>query len=119
MDHREMRSALERALVSPKTLTKHSVWEMLSNRQGIEKLIDLVPELGFSQIRSYATELTDEFSSIERRCLAEYTDIDFGATSAKSVVEASDNALIFRSIIRGEDYAPIIWKMIEPERQYD
>lgn len=98
-------------------VTKHSVWRMLSSRQTIAPLIDLLPASAYEKVAEYARELSDEFSTLERSLLQELTALPFddGDEAVNKILATKENEPLLRSMLMGEDYAPTIWSMLEPE----
>lgn len=118
MDFYEMRHALEKAVMANKEVTRYSVWDMLSRRQHVSKLADMVPASSYAQITELAQDLAKEFSSIEQTYLTELTALPFddGDEAVEHSLQQSEHQDLLRLMLTGEDYAPIIWKMLEPEK---
>jgi hypothetical protein len=100
------------------SVTKHKVWLLLSRRHQIARMKEMVPHDAYVEMNMYATELLQEFSLIERQCLDELSAIDFDKSEETilGIVSDSENCEILRMMLYGQDYAPNIWKIIEPEK---
>jgi hypothetical protein len=116
MDHYEMRKALERAILHPMNVSKHSVWVMMSNRQRVDKLAEFISSANFSEISNHARSLATEFSNVERSFLSELNNLDYDDASLANKLSNHPNAIVLQMMLNGEDYAQLIWKMIEPEQ---
>ena len=119
MDFEEMKNVMERVLVKKKVhVTKHKVWSMLSQRQGISQLADMVEPKDYARISNHARKLFDEFSLIERDCLAELANISFDTSEEEIIasIEALKYSSLLHAMMRGDDYAYEIWKIIEPKK---
>ena len=111
-----MRAALERAIMHNNKINKHEVWRMLSSRQRVEKLEETLPSVAYAQVCDLAKDLACEFTTVERSVLQELSELPFdGAEQLEQTISTSPNEILLRLIIEGEDYAPIIWKIIEPK----
>lgn len=116
MDHYEMRKAFERALHYKMKISKHSVWLMVSNRQRVDKLVDVVSATNYSEIVAHAMTLANEFSAIEDKYLLQLSELEYDDPLFEATLATDSNMLLLQMMLNGEDYAPLIWKMIEPER---
>lgn len=98
-------------------ITKHGVWKMMSNRQTITRLVELLPSEAYTEISTYARELSDQFSKVERDCLAELASISFDDPEEQILAQIDElqYPALVKAMMRGDDYAQEIWKIIEPE----
>jgi len=119
MDFEEMKNVMERVLVKKKiNITKHNVWSMLSQRQGIAQLTNMVEPKEYARISDHAKKLFDEFSMIERECLTELANISFDTSEEEIIanIESLKYSSLLYAMMRGDDYAYDIWKIIEPKK---
>lgn len=113
-----MRAALERAIMHNKTVTQYEVWEMLSRRQRVDKLKETVSSDAYTQISEFAANLASQFTAVEQEVLEELRNLPFDETEElEKTIASSRNEILLRLIIDGEDYAPLIWKIIEPRTE--
>ena len=97
------------------------VWEMLSTRKGVGRLIEDLPEDSRIAVTAIATRMNEAFSLIERLAFDGLDSIPLDKTPEEQreyIYELPCFPVIF-AMRDGEDYAQIIWEMIEPGKVSD
>lgn len=99
-------------------ISEHTVWELLSERRGIKRFLEDKDEATVVWVEAVAAGLQEAFSSIER--------VAFGALDSiprhKAVEEQRSYTYelpcseIVLAMYDGDDYARLIWDMIEPPK---
>lgn len=94
-----------------------TIWELLSNHQSIDKLLDVVPDEFYQWVKKIVADLNQRFSDIEREALAVFDQVPRDVTrkeQAEFITTTAHPGIVF-SMLDGKNYAPAIWKMIRPE----
>lgn len=102
--------------LSDDQITDHLIWEMLSGHRGIERLAeDRSPEMQ-ANIRTVASRLNMAFSLIERISLDGLDSVPRGKCmdDQRSYIHELPCSEVVLAMYDGDEYAQIIWQMIEP-----
>jgi hypothetical protein len=109
--------------VSPRfdTVTERTVWELLSSRQSIDRLVKQADEDDWDDVHrvlAIVADYTRKFMAIERQVLDDLDAIDRNLVIEDQFVEActSSHPHVLHSLLGGEDYAAEIWALLEPAR---
>lgn len=94
-----------------------TIWELLSNHQSIDKLLDVVPDEFYQWVKRIVADLNGRFSDIEREALAVFDLVprDVSRKDQAAFIMKHQNPGIVFSMLDGKNYAPAIWKIIRPE----
>lgn len=99
-------------------MTTKVIWEMLSARQSLDRLIEVVPDEFFAWVKEQEATLNQRFSEIERDALAFLAEVPRDASRKEQadliLAKATYPNLVFMMLDQ-KDYAAAIWKMIRPE----
>lgn len=97
------------------------VWEMLSTRKGISRLVEDLSEDDRIAATAIATRMNEAFSLIERLAFDGLDSIPLEKTleEQREYVYELPCSTVILAMCDGEDYASIIWDMIEPEKISD
>lgn len=94
-----------------------TVWELLSNHQSLDRLLDVVPDEFYRWVKQIVSGLNLAFSEIERVALADFGRVPRDVSrkeQAEFIKSCSYPSLLF-AMLDGKNYAPGIWKMVRPE----
>jgi RNA ligase len=94
-----------------------TIWELLSNHQSVEKLLDVVPDEFYRWVQRIVSELNNAFTEIEKVALAEfdYVPRDVSRKEQAEHIKGCTYPSILFSMLDGKNYAQAIWRMIRPE----
>lgn len=99
-------------------MTTKVIWEMLSTRQSLDRLIEIVPDEFFTWVKEQEAELNRQFSAIEQEALAFLDEVPRDISrkeQAELIVAKSPHPSLTFAMLDQKDYAKGIWKMIRPE----
>lgn len=106
---------LHRILTACSTKT---IWELLSSGQGLEEVLDRVPDEFYGWVRLQEAQLRTAFGEIQSECVLAMRDERIPHLQRRDVAEifkAQEYPHILFRMLDGKDYAPLIWKEIRPE----
>ena len=99
-------------------VSSKSVWELLSNNESLDEILNKVPDEFYKWVKDTQFNLNKEFAEIKTRCVNDFDRIAHAGRSRK------DMALLFRQdckypqvlfmMLDGKDYDKVIWKIIKP-----
>ena len=108
-------------------VSNKTIWESLKNGEGLDEVIDRVPDEFYNWVRRTEKGLKDSYTSIEVETLREYLRIgtivglsnalDPFARKKEFALMAKEykySGLLF-SMYNDKDYTEAIWRMIKPE----
>jgi RNA ligase len=110
-------------------VTEKTIWELLSNGESVETLLDVVPDEFYDWVHKTADSLNSQFNRMYRVCFANFlqvlgTDIirmakngDEGRERRKMFAQAiadSDFKDVMFGFYDDRDVSPMIWKRIRP-----
>lgn len=101
------------------TVTERTVWELLSSRQSIDRLIEQADEDDWDHVRRVLGIVADfvrKFTAIERQVLDDLDAIDRNLVIEDQFVEACTSSYphVLHALLGGDDYAAEIWALLEP-----
>lgn len=97
-----------------------SIWESLANGQGVEELLDRVPDEFNAWVRGTVSDLQSHYDDVLARAQSLVEDLRsrLGDAPQKEyaleIVKHADLAPTAFALMKGKDPAPIIWKMLKP-----
>lgn len=102
--------------LSDKPLSDHTVWEMLSTHRNMDKMIENLSVDAQVATRLTITRLNTAFSLIERLALVGLDSIprEKEMGEQREYVREMPCSDVVLAMYDGDDYARLIWNMIEP-----
>lgn len=102
-------------------ISEHTIWELVSTHQNIERLIEDKSDDVKEWARSIVAQLNESFSTIEKVALDGLDLLPLTKTEQEQREFAYELPLssIILTMRDGGNYAPMIWEMIEPESGHD
>jgi RNA ligase len=94
-------------------VSSKTIWEYLSNNESLEKILEKVPDEFYHWVRSTIHKLTTDFQEIEDYCKQHFKILETKKDTALYFKTLKYESVLF-AMLNGKNYAPIIWKMIEP-----
>lgn len=95
-------------------LSARGVWEAMQTAEGLQPIIDRVPDEFYQWVRYTERNLRDHFTRIELHCKSDFRDLGDRKTTALYFQTCAFPAVLFK-MLDGKDYASLIWKAIYPE----
>lgn len=103
--------------------SSYTIWDLLRTGQGLEEVLDRVPDEFYNWVRKMERDLNRHYSCIATYCRVYLSDIPSLTESKERGIIAEVAELIkssrYPSVIfamwRGKDYKDIIWKLCKPE----
>ena len=108
-------------------VSNKTIWASLRNDEGLDEVIDRVPDEFYNWVRRTEKDLKDSFTAIEVEALRDYVKITHSLPKQSSydpidnkkefalrAINHKYSGLLF-SMYNGKDYSDKIWKMIKPE----
>lgn len=110
-------------------VTERTIWELLSNGESVETLLDVVPDEFYDWVHKTAASLNSQFNRMYRVCFANFlavlgTDIirlakdgEEGRERRKMFAQAiteSDFKDVMFGFYDDRDVSPMIWKRLKP-----
>lgn len=100
------------------------IWENLKEGEGIEELIDKVPDEFYKWVKETATRLNNEYEVIEQvicsHILDEVKDLPTRKEQALAIFAEEDDkkysGIVFKMLDK-KDYTEAIWKLIKPAHE--
>lgn len=94
-------------------LSARGIWEAIQTEDGLQPIIDRVPDEFYSWVRSIEQELQNSFQSIQRQCQTDFKDFGDRKTTALYFKQCRYPAILSR-MLDGKEYESLIWKAIYP-----
>lgn len=99
------------------TCSSKSVWELLSNGESLDPVIERVPDEFYACVKRWETDLRAKYRAIESECLRLLPLLtvpgDRKAT-AINFTQQEHPAVLFK-MLDGKDHSATIWKLLRPE----
>lgn len=95
-------------------LSERGIWEAMQTPDGLQPILDRVPDEFYAWVRAVETKLKSQYSYIEAICRADFKDLGDRKTAALYFQTCSYPAVLFKMLDR-RDYSDLIWKAIYPE----
>lgn len=95
-------------------LSARGIWEAMQAPEGLQPIIDRVPDEFYAWVRTVEEQLKAEYAAIEDRCKEDFKDLGDRKTTALYFKTCPHPAILF-NMLDGKNYAPLIWKAIHPE----
>lgn len=98
-------------------VSNKSIWELLSKGEGLNELIEKVPDEFFDWVIKTKNELVESFDKIESQCKKEFK-LEKEFESRKEFAEYTKKQkypVILFKINDGKSYSEYLWKLIRPE----
>lgn len=101
-------------------VSSKSIWELLSNDQSLDDIIDRVPDEFYTWVRNTADDLCGKFEAMESLARAAFEELHVEGEPRKTTAlkfqrHAPALCPILFKILDGKDYDELIWKAIKPE----
>lgn len=90
------------------------IWESLSRDESLDDLLERVPDEFYNWVKQTVQRLKSDFHAIETIARSEYRELETRKDTALYFQTCRYPGILF-SMLKGEAYAPRIWKMIKPE----
>lgn len=95
-------------------LSARSIWEAMQTEEGLQPVLNRVPDEFYSWVKATENSLWQRFLAIERQCKSDFKDLGDRKTTALYFKQCTFPAVLFR-MLDGQEYAPLIWKAIYPD----
>jgi hypothetical protein len=95
-------------------LSARGIWESMQTPEGLQPIIDRVPDEFYAWVRTVEAQLRTEYAAIEDRCKDDFKDLGDRKTTALYFQTCPHPAILFK-MLDGKDYSSLIWKVIYPE----
>lgn len=95
-------------------LSARGIWEAMQTPEGLQPIIDRVPDEFYEWVRTVEAQLKAEYAAIEDQCKDDFKDLGDRKTTALYFKTCPHPAILF-NMLDGKNYAPLIWKAIYPE----
>jgi RNA ligase len=98
-------------------LNDRGVWECLKNGDSLDTFLENVPDEFYQWVRGVESRLKAEYERIEAQCHADFAGVPFGSRKEQAlyITRCAHPPILFK-ILDQKPYAPVIWKLIEPEQ---
>jgi hypothetical protein len=98
------------------TVQPLTVWELLSRHQSITPLLDGAPDTVVTSITGMVAALNQAFTDVERVALAAFDTVprDVSRAEQDAFIDSLPHPDIVRSMLDGHNYAPAIWRLVQP-----
>jgi hypothetical protein len=95
-------------------LRARDIWEAMQTPEGLQPIIDRVPDEFYAWVRATELELKTKYAAIEDRCKSDFKDLGDRRATALYFQTCPHPAVLFM-MLDGRDYSNLIWKAIYPE----
>lgn len=96
------------------SLSARGIWEALQHPEGLQPILDRVPDEFYAWVRSMEAKILGQYATIEAQCLADYRDLGDRKTTALYYQDCKYPAILFKMLDK-QPYQQMIWKLIYPE----
>lgn len=94
-------------------LSARGIWEAMQTEEGLQPVLDRVPDEFYSWVKVTESDLWQNFLNIEHQCKTDFKDLGDRKTTALYFHTCQHPAILFKMLDR-QEYAPLIWKAIYP-----
>ena len=95
-------------------LSARGIWEAMQTEEGLQPVLDRVPDEIYSWVKATENDLWQRFLAIERQCKSDFKDLGDRKANALYYKTCSYPHILFKMLYSAE-YAPMVWKLIYPE----
>lgn len=98
-------------------LSARGIWEALQHPEGLQLILDKVPDEFYAWVRATENQIKQAYSDIRERCLFDFSNfLDTGdrKTTALYFKTCPYPAILFK-MLDGQSYEKMIWKLIYPD----
>jgi RNA ligase len=94
-------------------ISSKTIWETLAHGHSFAEMLERVPDEFYGWVRATRDDLLAQYAAIENECRANFRDLGDRKATAAYFLTQPHNRVLF-SMLDGKDYAPYIWRQIEP-----
>lgn len=99
-------------------VNERTIWENLASGEGVEELIELVPDEFHAWVETIVTDLRFAYSVAEESARAiahEASTLPDRKTQAEHVIATASNPSVVFAMLDGKDHSERIWKDLKPD----